>query len=235
MTRKKQRKNQMDYIMSNGLKISKRWRNLMFTKKFSLANKLCHEFIQKNKKELNKYKYSNSEKKYYKLWRLLILFKTMQDYTELSQLTQDIMWHKEYKITEKIWDKKCDCTDRINTILDCCSGVIIDEILIFLSTLEEIFENEFGCGLYASPGFIIDKFVCSICLQDTRACTHINGRLYDGKICKNKPLHLQLDHISAVVNPKDKRCRIWPWNKKEDGTIEMCFLTLFAVDDFLSK
>lgn len=225
----------VDCIIYDASKISEELQKLLSRKKFSLANKLCYKFIQKNKKILQKYQSKNSEIEFYELWRLLVLFKALQDYIRLCYLTEDKLWYKQHKLIEKIWSKKCDCSDRLETILDCYSGEIVDKVLVFLSKLEEVFKKEFGDGLYNSIGLTVDKLLCSICGKDTRGCEHLYGRLYDGKICRYKPLNIQIDHVSLVINPKDKRCRVWPWQVKKDGTVRTIAFTLFRVDDFLSE
>ncbi len=53
-------------------------------------------------------------------------------------------------------------------------------------------------------------------------------------------MNIQPNHIAIVKNPKDMRCRLWPWNMKKDsqGMLEIhdsLFSTTFAVDDFLQQ
>lgn len=83
-----------------------------------------------------------------------------------------------------------------------------------------------------------DTSLCNICNQDCRACSHIAGRLYNGKICSYQPVNPQPNHVAYVKIPKDLRCRVWSWQIKdnEDGSIRIddaCILTSFSVDDFL--
>lgn len=200
--------NNISIVSLKASNMVKEWKRLVSIKKFSRANNLCEYFIQRNKKILKKYQHNNSETEYYQIWRLLVFVKSLQDFTELSKLIQNSSWYKNHKLVEEIWRKKCDCVERLDVVLDCISGEIINEIQASLSSLELLFEQRFGDELYASPGLIIDKFICNICEKDTRACHHISGKLYEGRICKYKPFNIEPDHVALVKNPKDKRCRV---------------------------
>lgn len=233
---------ELDLINNEASNLVEAWLRLMSTQQFDLADILCFIFIAKYKKTLKTFSLTNRENDYYVLHSLLVLFKGMQDYVELEKLTQDNTWHKKQKIVEKIWTKKCDCKDRLEFISANFRGEVIEKILKEINNIEKFFIQAFGKAYYFSPGLIADKFICNICYQDTRACSHIQGRLYKGRICKYDPVNERLNHVALVEYPKDLRCRIWPWSinnnkdqNEESRTIKAPILTTFSVDDFLRE
>ena len=236
--KKAKKNNRMDFINNEASNLAEQWLVFISHQQLDLANTLCSIFIEKNKKILKKLLYKNLRDDYYKLHSLLILFKCMQDYIELHKITQDQSWLKKPEKIEKIWIKKCDCKDRLEFISDNFEGVVIEKILDGINRMENLFRKEFGNELYLSPGLVADKHICNICQKDTRACSHIEGRLYKGRICNIIPINEVCDHVALVQEPKDYRCRIWPWNtnNEEKGMlIEAVVLTTFGVDDFLGE
>jgi hypothetical protein len=236
--KKAKKNNRMDSINNEASNLVEQWLVLMSRQQLDLANTLCSIFIEKNKKILKKLLYRNLRHDYNKLYLLLILFKCMQDYTELHKITQDKLWLKKSEKIEKVWIKKCDCKDRLEFISDNFEGVVIEKILDGINRVENFFRKVFGNGLYLSPGLVADKFICNICQKDTRACLHIAGRLYKGRICNVSPINEVCNHVALVQEPKDYRCRIWPWNTDNEEKamlIEAPVLTTFSVDDFLRE
>ena len=137
-------------------------------------------------------------------------------------------------------EELCDCRERLEFVSHYFQGEVIERVIQDLNGLEEFFRDAFGNGYYCSPGIVLDGSICNICNQDFRACSHIAGRLYAGRICFYQPLNPQIDHVAIVKTPKDLRCRIWDWHikdnedKKTGITIEnLCVLTTFSVNDFL--
>ncbi|PLX72265.1 MAG: hypothetical protein C0607_17060 [Azoarcus sp.] len=70
-------------------------------------------------------------------------------------------------------------------------------------------ERTYPYNVFFSIGATVEFFECSICSQDidSKECPHVRGNLYGGvmayAIAKNI---VQLDHISMVAYPEDKRC-----------------------------
>jgi hypothetical protein len=63
--------------------------------------------------------------------------------------------------------------------------------------------------IFASTGIVVDGYDCSICGNDIDSfeCHHLQGDLYNGDIAYAIARNiLDIDHISMVLNPKDKRC-----------------------------
>ena len=133
----------------------------------------------------------------------------------------------------------CDCKERLEFASGYCRGDVIDQVRESVDGLEKFFRESFGDGTYTSPGIISDKLLCSICQKDSRACAHIPGRLYYGRICRYQLINPRLEHIALVKVPKEPRCRIWSWQVKdnldgEGATLDpICILTTFSIDDFL--
>lgn len=82
------------------------------------------------------------------------------------------------------------------------------DIHFFEDQLIEL-ERTYPYNVFFSIGAIVEFFECSICGRDidSQECPHTLGRLYSGAmayaIAKNV---VELDHISMVAHPQDKRC-----------------------------
>ena len=82
------------------------------------------------------------------------------------------------------------------------------DIHFFVNQLIEL-ERTYPYNVFFSIGATVELFECSICGQDidSKECLHVRGNLYGGvmayAIAKNS---VQLDHISMVDCPDDKRC-----------------------------
>lgn len=82
------------------------------------------------------------------------------------------------------------------------------DINFFEDQLLEL-ERTYPYNVFFSIGATVECFECSICGQDidSQECPHVRGNLYGGvmayAIAKNIT---QLDHVSMVAHPADKRC-----------------------------
>ncbi|MGE5659773.1 MAG: hypothetical protein ACM37W_24540 [Actinomycetota bacterium] len=218
--------------------LAEEWLRLMQKKLYHEASQLCINFLENYGSAFKVRTLKIDEDEYNKLLVLLVFFKSLHEYVQLCQITNNRNWSKDNSTVEKVWIKLCDCRERLQFSSQYCQGEAIDQVLSNLDSLEEFFRDVFGSGYYLSPGIVADPSLCNICNQDCRACSHIAGRMYTGKICSYQPVNPQLNHIALVKIPKDLRCRIWSWQIKdnEDGSIRIddaCILTSFSVDDFL--
>lgn len=218
--------------------LTESWPDLMKKKHYNEAAQLCIDFLENYGSAFKSRTLEIDEERYNKLFILLVFFKGLHEYVQLCQITNDRNWYKDHTTVENVWIKLCDCRERLQFSSQCCQGEVIDRVFSGLDGLEEFFRNVFGEGSYLSPGIVADVSLCSICNQDCRACSHVAGRLYNGKICFYQPVNPQLNHVALVKTPKDLRCRIWSWHIKdnEDESIRIdnaCILTSFSVDDFL--
>ncbi|MGB5596366.1 MAG: hypothetical protein WBM32_10545 [Crocosphaera sp.] len=240
MKHKKETKNDEVDFLVEAKKFAEAWPKIMSKRNYFTANQLCFLFIEKYKINLNNYR-DKQDDNANKLFIILIFFKGLQECSELAKLTKYRLWHKDNKLVEKIWRIKCNCKERLEFVSADIQGVIIEGRLKMLHELENFFVENFGKGMYLSPGLIADKYICSICKKDTRSCCHISGRIYKGQICYSQPVNERIDHVALVREPKDPRCRIWPWNIKEnkdgEGVIldNSILLTSCSVDDFLRE
>ena len=113
------------------------------------------------------------------------------------------------------------------------------------------FENQFielekiyPYRVFASVGMVVGHFECSICGKDidSRECPHVQGDLYMGKMACGIARDIkEIDHISLVSNPEDKRCVL---TLQDDSTTfnilryllaliqknEICPLTFYKAD-----
>jgi hypothetical protein len=207
-------------------------------KYFTDAEALCFLFIEKYKSKIKLYISSKDEPLKNTILVSLILTKGLQDFIQISKLTQNRIWHKNNQATEKIWLLMWDSKDRLEFARKFFYNEALETILNNLYELENFFRDEFGDGIYTSPGIIFDNISCTICNRDTRSCGHISGRIYDGQICWYSPVGVQADHLAIVKIPKDPRCRIWPWNVQDNPDGEglkasAIILTSFSLDNFL--
>lgn len=72
-------------------------------------------------------------------------------------------------------------------------------------------ETLYPYKLFSSPGFIVDRFECSICGNDIDSdlCPHMKGELYFGEIAYAVARNIKdIDHFAIVTNPTNKRLTI---------------------------
>ena len=164
-----------------------------------------------------------------------ILFRGLQDFTDLSETTELSTWKAEHKLIEKAWGQMLDCKERIEYVSNFCHEETLDWVLNKIKCLEKTFLNAFGPGLYSSPEIIAKREICNVCKKDFRSCEHILGNIYDGIRCVTIPQDIQFRSVAIVQVPEDPRCRIWPWQLREDKVIETCIVTTFRLDDFMDE
>lgn len=164
-----------------------------------------------------------------------ILFRGLQDFIDLTEITDAPHWITEHALIEKAWTKMWDCKERVEYASYFCHERTIEWVLSRIEFSEKVFFTAFGPGLYSSSEIIAKQEICNVCKKDFRSCDHIAGGIYDGIRCVAKPKDIQLRRVSIVQAPEDPRCRIWPWQLREDNTMETCIMTAFRVDDFIDE
>lgn len=162
-----------------------------------------------------------------------VLFKGLIEFVQLAELTKDRKWHIDIKRTERVWGLMWNCIDRFKFSSKHFVAEGFSWIQKILEELKYDFVNYFGHGIYASPEILIKKEICSICNEDTRACNHLSGTLYNGRMCCSVPQEIQMKSVSLVTFPKDPRCRLWKWNMTEERTFTTPIMVLFRIDDWL--
>ena len=82
-----------------------------------------------------------------------------------------------------------------------------------LAILEKVL---FPPQLFFSPGMIIREARCSICNEEYGECDHVQGRPYMGQMCVRKIIEADIEEVSLVENPANKKARgIFFTNPKE--------------------
>lgn len=69
-------------------------------------------------------------------------------------------------------------------------------------------ETLYPYTLFSSPGFIVERFECSICKNDidSKLCPHMKGELYSGEIAYAVAQKIRdIDHFAIVTSPTNKR------------------------------
>jgi hypothetical protein len=139
---------------------------------------------------------------YQQIYTSLILLKGLQEYNQLLQINENVSWQQDCSTIEFVWLKLCDCRERIEYSSQCLKSQFLEDIIQYLDNLESFFPDAFEDGSYLSPGIVVDKYLCSICGEDTRACFHLGGRLYSGKICAYKPINPQTNQGYFILERK---------------------------------
>ena len=210
------------------------WQNLTRMNRHAQAKSLSREFIHVCKGLIMNSDVSVDHDFRSKALILGILFRGLEDYNDLSELTSFKDWESETKQIEKIWTKMWDCIERIEYASSHLTNAdVLTSLLRRVFELKSWFMEEYGHGFYSSPEILIKSELCSICKLNIKVCEHIAGAIYGGKRCVSEPKDFELKRISIVEFPEDPRCRIWPWHLQEDNTIQTSVLTLFRLDDFL--
>lgn len=170
-----------------------------------------------------------------------ILFRGIQNLINLHTITNSSDWISQPKIAEKAWILLCNFRERIyyasNYIVFDDLSLLIERIKYF----ENIFMDKYGHGLYVSPEMYIKKLKCNVCGEDFSICEHNARIIYNGILCTGVADKIIPKGVSIVDNPKDYRCRIWPWNTKNSNELEssstftVIALTLFRLDDFADE
>lgn len=168
-----------------------------------------------------------------------IFFRGIQNFAHLKQMTVSSDWMKNPELIEPVWVEMWDCKERLEYTSPLIKMAGLEWIFNDINSLYQDFYQNFGHGLYVSPGFMVEKTTCNICGQDTRACEHISGMIYSSKVCGEIPRGIIGDHTLITDHPDDPRCRIWPHNQKREFTekegsaYEVHLLSFFMLDDFM--
>lgn len=164
-----------------------------------------------------------------------IIFRGIQNFANLKQMTLSPDWIKYPESIEQVWVEMWDCKDRLEYAHPVVKAFGLEWIFDDINSLYTIFNRTFGHGLYASLGFMVEKMTCSICGQDIRAREHLPGRIYSGKVCGGVPSGITTDHALLTEHPKDPRGRVWFWNEIKEHAYSADILHFFGLDDFMRE
>jgi len=107
------------------------------------------------------------------------------------------------------WWKLQDALDAIRTLKKFHESE--NTVIKFFEEQLLAIESLYPYTLYSSPGFIVERFECSICGNDMDGddCLHLKGELYSGEMAIAIAKDLKdIDHFAFVTNPKNKRLAI---------------------------
>lgn len=213
------------------------WHVAITAKDFDSARGISREMIAALKLVLKRGFWDGQIQANNQALTMAVLYKMLEDFLELSVTLENERWFDQNEVVESTWIKFQDCKDRFRYVQNIFKegDPAVELIMKNLKALEEWFQRRFGPGLYASPDILVRKANCTICEEDIRACIHIPGHLYDGQICRRMPdsASSELRSVSVVLNPKDPRCRYWPWNATDGNKLSGIVLTTFSIDNFL--
>jgi hypothetical protein len=140
-----------------------------------------------------------------------IVLNGLLDVAEVCVIASHEGWVEHPKVVEEVWMSIHDGKDRLTGY----SGVDSEFVTYCLGMIEPAFiaiQERYGHGIYNSWELTLDGLNCSICDADIRGCEHVAGDWYDGQCCECEPIGGYISAVAIVQNPRDARCRIWPWH-----------------------
>ena len=208
------------------------WQEIAKAKSWNRAGELLRKALERCKDTL-----SSSDNGKEKNAALLsgILIRGMQDATQLSRLSSTEGWSMDTSKIEDAWSNLCDAQDRLSYVSTFTNLTKLAWLIDRLNAMDAEFMRVLGPGMYMSPEILVKKELCSVCQQDIKGCDHIPGHLYAGVRCLGIVQDSDLKSISMVMNPRDRRCRIWPWRYKGGTRFESVVATMFRLDDFIDE
>lgn len=213
------------------------WNQNIQEKDFSNARIVLRESIQ-TLLELQKAHTLKDEKTLTIIYIALHTLKAILDFTILIFLTENQDRLNENKIIELCWEKLWDTKERLEMISPYIKidNTIVRMIISLFKALDKWYYKGFGPGMYSSPEIYVSSSNCSVCGKEIKKCVHIPGIIYSGVRCYSKPNDMSVKNVSIVFCAKDPRCRIWPWQlKEEDGTntiVGMRVMSISGIENF---
>lgn len=116
-----------------------------------------------------------------------------------------LLWKK---IINQEFSASWDCLQENLNLLRSIKRFSQLDVSFFENQLVEL-EQAYPYNVFFSIGVTVEHFECSICGRDIDSdeCPHMRGRLYAGKMAHAIARDItNLDHVSIVTNPEDKRC-----------------------------
>ena len=120
------------------------------------------------------------------------------------------MWEEIYKTRySSSWNYLQNCLNILRSINKFSLNNKKYEELNFFEKQLLILEKLYPYNIFLSIGIEVALYECNICGKniDSFECEHSIGELYNGKIAIGiAKENIEVNHISFVKNPKDKRC-----------------------------
>src|ERR1022692_333305 len=126
----------------------------------------------------------------------------------LSSLASEIRMHLALKngLPEKSWDHLVDAQNYAAAAMRAHPSA--SNLHAHLAKLEAVERLLFPPQTFMSIGAIVGLAECSICGKEYDECTHIMGRPYMGQMCGVICKNVQIQEVSFVTDPADKKCRV---------------------------
>lgn len=135
---------------------------------------------------------------------LYVLKKVINFYMSLSKY-----WENIYNgLYSESWSSLQDCLDLLRTIKKFSLNNKLYKLELYENQLLDI-EKMYPYRIFFSMGMEVELYECSICNKDIDSfdCPHEIGNLYNGEMAYGIAKDItNIDHVSAVENPRDKRC-----------------------------
>lgn len=141
----------------------------------------------------------------------------IKEYVEVIASYRDFwrcIWEADYPAS---WGRLQDALDHLRLV----KRFSTIDVEYFEAQMIEL-ESAYPYKVFASIGAIVDRFDCSICGLDIDGmeCLHRRGELYAGQLAYGIARNItNLDHVSLVLNPDDKRCVVQLENTPEQFPI----------------
>ena len=113
---------------------------------------------------------------------------------------------------DKAWDHLVDAQESASGAMR--AHPQLEHLYGYIERLHAIEKVVFPPQVFSSAGFLIRDQICSICQKDYDDCDHIVGRPYMGRLCSVIIKKWELEEVSIVDTPHDKRCRIIHFSDK---------------------
>lgn len=152
------------------------------------------------------------------MYRVRLALNALRDVANLELIMANSSWISYPKAVVAAWQLSHDANERLR----CLGNIDSDTRSKCLNAIRRVWtsiQERYGEGLYNSCEFVFDSLVCTICKSDLRGCDHIPGRWYEDQLCQGRAEGIELVASSLVRNPRDPRCRIWPWQWDESLSV----------------
>lgn len=215
------------------------WRRNYGIKQYDLCKEDAQKIITEIKPIYKERLYGEGKEagqSYNFMYIIMLLAKAFEDITTLAELTSDKNWPDDNSKTEIIWQVLWDAKERLDIFESHYSDKdTFQDLYQQLKKLEHFFYDLFGKGIYMSPVILVKKATCTICEMNIKGCMHIPGKLYNGKVCREKADKIQFQGADFVESPHDMRCRVWPWNFIDKQRVNVRIMNLNQLDGFIEE
>lgn len=109
-------------------------------------------------------------------------------------------------LPESAWNHLVDAQKHAAAAM--CAHPIASHLNNHIAKLHAVEKLLFPPQSFLSIGSIVGFTECSICGESYDECSHITGRPYMGGLCGVICKHVQIQEVSFVTEPADKKCRV---------------------------